>query len=360
MYFCYYSIVCMKILYAGLKHENYNPQRGTSFEYNNFYLFLTRLPGVRMVDCFFDEVAALGVKNYNEKLLRLVEQEQPALVLVFMYTDEVTKETLLQIKQRWPHIKTLAWCSDDHWRLDNYSRFYAPYFDWVVTTWSKAPERYVRYGITNVIRSQWACNPFVWHPVSGVQQDIDVSFIGQRNPGRAQIIKALRAAGIPVVVRGYGWPEGKISQEGMIEMFSRSKINLNFNVPTPLFYPKRLARLFLKASVGRIVPDWHLVSNIRSWRGMSIPQIKARPFEILGCRAFLISARADDMERYYEDKKEIVYFDRVQDLIEHLRYYLTHDKERERIVEAGYTRTMAEHTYQKRFGEIFQKIGISL
>jgi spore maturation protein CgeB len=345
----------MKIIFCGLKNENYNSARGTSFEYNNFYLTLKNLPNVEVIDYFFDRILEVGKKKYNEELLALVEKEKPDLVFVFMYTDEVDGETLTKIKKD-PRVLTLGWFSDDHWRLDNYSRFYAPYFDWVVTTYSKGPEKYARYGIYNVIRSQWGCNTALWRPNFEVKRDIDVSFVGQWNPMRGKIVSALRKTGINIFVRGFGWLEGKASQQEMIEIFSRSKINLNLNAAIPFWHPKRLARFFLKKSVGQLVLDFHLISNIKSWLGMSIPQIKARPFEILGCRTFLISPKADDMENYYEDGREIVYYNGIADLISKINYYLQHPDEREIIAEAGYQRTITNHTYAKRFEEIFNKL----
>ncbi|MDE1971514.1 MAG: glycosyltransferase family 1 protein, partial [Patescibacteria group bacterium] len=44
----------------------------------------------------------------------------------------------------------------------------------------------------------------------------------------------------------------------------------------------------------------------------------------------------------------------VPDLIEKARYYLTHESERARIARAGYERTLREHTYEKRFQELFR------
>lgn len=349
----------MKIVYCGLKNENYDPRRGTSFEYNNFYLSFKNLPGVYVVDHFFDQILKAGRQEYNGKLLELIHRHQPDLLFVFMYTDEIDSATLRKIRDQRSAVKTVAWFADDHWRIHNYSRFYAPYFDWVVTTWSQAPAVYAHYGINNVIHSQWACNPFVWKPKSIIEKDSDVSFVGQWNPTRGKTIAALRQTGIEVLVKGYGWPEGKASQEEMMGILSRSKINLNLNAPRSPFSPRRLARLFFKNSCGRIVFDGHLVSNIRSWLGMSTPQIKARPFEILGCNAFLISAYADDMSRWYEDGKEIVYYDGSDgDLIEKVRYYLNRTEERKRIAQAGYERTLRDHTYQQRLADIFRKLSL--
>lgn len=347
----------IKVIYLGIQAENYNPVRKLSFEYNNFYLTLRDMKGVEVIEYPYDPIIRLGKRAFNEKLLALVQKEKPDLVFAFMFTDELELETLQKIK----NITTsVAWFADDHWRLDNYSHYYAPYFTWVVTTYSRAPERYREYGVRNVIRSQWACNPRAWRPVA-VERDIDVAFIGQYTSARGREVAALRKRGIPVWVRGFGWPEGRLTGEEMVEGFSRTKINLNFNVPPERWRLKLLARLFLRRSTGRIVLDLpRFIDNFRSWRNMKIPQIKARPFEVLACRTFLISGFADDMDTYYKDGKEIVYYDGTpDDLAKKIKYYLEHPKERERIASAGYERTIRDHTYEKRFRDLFKQIGLN-
>lgn len=348
----------MRIIYTGIQKEYYNSRRGFSFEYNNFYLTLKTMPSVEVIEYPYDSILTVGKKELNNNLLKLIRNRKPDLFFAFMFTDELDKKVLDEIKKL---TTSLAWFSDDHWRLWNYSRYWAPHFTWVVTTWSKAPEIYRRYGITNIIRSQWACNPKVWHPTPA-NKDIDVSFVGQYTSARGKVIRELRRAGVPVVVRGWGWPDGRLSQSEIIEFISRSKINLNLNTPPERWRWKFLGRLIAKRSINRIVPDvLHVVDNLKSWRAMSIPQIKARPFEILGCNAFLISGYADDMKNYYEDGKEIVYYDgSTGDLIEKINYYLPRAEERERIAKAGYERTLREHIYEKRFEEIFTKIGLKV
>ncbi len=351
----------MKIIYAGVRAEHYDQARYPSFEYTNFYLQLKAMPGVEIIEYPYDTVIDVGKKRFNEELLRLIDREEPDLFFAFMYSDELDVKTLDEIKKK---TKSVAWFSDDQWRIHNYSRFYAAHFTWAITTWSKAREIYAQYGINNIIRSQWACNTNKWKPAEGKcsAKDIDVSFVGQRTEKRALVIKGLREEGINVYVRGWGWPEGKISEEDMVRTILRSKINLNINEPSNLAYWKVFARLFFRRSAGRIVPDFmHFKDNLKSMLSMgSTPQVKARPFEVLGCRAFLISGYADDMDHYYEDGKEIVYYDgTVKDLADKIRYYLGRDKEREKIADAGYKRTLLENTYEKRFSDIFKKLGLS-
>lgn len=346
----------LKIIYTGIRYEHYNPERKQSFEYAAFYSSLKDLPNVHVIEYAYDRILDVGKEKFNDDLLALVEKERPDLVFAFMFTDELDYDVLDKIKKI---TTSVAWFADDHWRLDNYSRFYAPHFTWAVTTWSEASRRYARYGITNVIRSQWACNPSIWKPVD-VPRDIEVSFIGQQNSSRVRVIRELRDAGVDVWVRGWGWPEGRLTQEEAVREISMSKINLNINVPPRRWRLRLLARLFMRRSLGKIVFDLgNFGNNIRSWANMSTPQIKARPFEILGCRTFLISGVADDMPAYYEDGKEIVYYDgTTADLIGKIKFYLTHPEDRERIAQAGYARTLRGHTYALRFTDLFAAIGL--
>lgn len=342
-----------KIIFAGLEYDRYEKKFGRSFEYNNFYLGLAALPGVQTTFFSFQPIIQWGRSAFNRRLIELVDREQPDLLFVFMYTDELDIETLKLLKRK---TTTLAWFSDDHWRFDNYSRHYAPYFSWVATTYSKAPEQYRRIGQHNVVRSQWFCNSDSYKPVP-VEKDIAVSFVGLKNRGRARAIAVLRNAGIPIFVFGSGWEGGKLPQAEFVRLFSRSRINVNLNNPRSLWEPTALGRLALRRSINRFVPDFHVVHNIRSWRNMRILQIKARPFEIAACGGFCLSGYADDIERYYEDGKEMVFYKDTADLIENIRYYLVHNDERERIARAGYERTIREHTYKERFSELFRAIG---
>jgi spore maturation protein CgeB len=52
----------------------------------------------------------------------------------------------------------------------------------------------------------------------------------------------------------------------------------------------------------------------------------------------------------------MVFYRGAEELIQKVRYYLGHDDERRRIAKAGYERTIKDHTYEKRFREIFSII----
>ena len=195
--------MALKILYCGLQHENYNPKRGLSFEYNNFYLPMKRLEGVDVIEHPFDRILEVGKKKFNEELLAVVLKEKPDLLFAFMYTDEFDRDILLKIRNE-TDTKTIAWFADDYWRFFNYSRHWAHYFGWAVTSYSPAMPWYKDEGIENIILSQWGVDTEIYKPID-IPKDIEVSFVGQYKPGREKLLRFLGHQGIKVEAFGYGW-----------------------------------------------------------------------------------------------------------------------------------------------------------
>lgn len=347
----------MKIFYSGLRYDNYRVERGASFEHENFYKSLAVYPGAEVKYFPFDRILEVGKKRFNEEILKEVKTEKPDMFFVFMYTDEFDPAVLKEIKEK-TATKSVAWFADDYWRFWNYSRHWPPYFSYVITTYSKALDWYRAADHQNVILSQWACNTALYKPVD-VLRDIDVSFVGQKKSGRERVVRALEKEGISVQCFGSGWPNGRVSREQMLEIFSRSKICLNLTGRKNLLSPSVIARLFLKKSVNRIVPDFHFIDNLRAYVHFPILHTHARPFELAGCGAFVVSGRSEDIGKYYKENREMVFYESAADLIGKLKFYLARGEERESIAKAGYERTIREHTYEKRFAEVFRIMSLT-
>ncbi len=356
----------MKILYIALKYDYGDPKRGYSFEHYNFYDSLVKLDNGRhkVVHFPFDEIMnEIGRDEMNKKLHEVVYKERPDLCFFLLFTDEIKKETIKKITEKSGSV-TFNWFADDHWRFDNFSKHWTPYFHWVSTTDSKAVEKYYKIGYRNVIKTQWACNHFLYKPTTtkGGIYPYDVSFVGQPHGNRKETINEIKKAGINVECWGKGWPNGRISQEKMIDVFSTSKINLNLSKSSNYLNIKSIVQIFLsKRSDGEIIFNnpklWK--DNFKSLLGHQREQIKGRNFEIPGCGGFLITGSADNLIDYYKDGEELVIFKDNKDMIEKIKYYLVHENEREKIANAGYERTLKDHTYEKRFNEIFKIIGKS-
>jgi spore maturation protein CgeB len=212
----------------------------------------------------------------------------------------------------------------------------------------------------------------------------DVSFVGQPHGNRRAVIEALRSAGVDVYTRGYGWEEGRVSQDEMIRIFNQSRINLNLPnaaTPSPQTSTKATLRSHARSAaslVQRVPFGDRLVgaasSTLRASRSAiggspvtsalgedAYPeQIKGRNFEIPGCGGFLLTGPAEELDRYYEPGREIAVFSSLRELVDGVRHYLAHDDERRAIADAGYARTLAEHTYAHRFEAIFERIGLGV
>lgn len=355
----------MKILYVAIMYDQGDLRRGYSFEHVNFYESFTKLDGGRHEIIYFpfDKVMAEnGKKEMNLELLRLAEDKNPHLLFMGMISDEVDKDTIRKITKS--GVVTLGWFSNDQWQFDNYSRFYGPCFSWVATNDPNAIPKYRKINYENAIYTACAANTDIFRPVAR-NKGIDVSFIGSWNKEREKIIRAIRGAGIRIIVRGGGWDDGRVSPEELVEIISKSKISLNLSPPSFYVGFRPLARLFFKRqgfgrSWKQIRPDfWNFIGNLRAWRQKRIPQLKGRVFEIPACGTMLITQAMDELNNYYHAGEEIVAYKDTADLIEKIKYYLVHDKEREAIAQRGYKRTVRDHTYEKRFRDLFAWMGLS-
>jgi len=373
----------MRILYAAMKYDYGRPEQGFGFEHHNFYHSLIHM-GHDIV--YFDYMTLMqkhGREWMNQRLLEAVQSEQPDLMMTVLFKDEFDPAVLLKVKK---HTTTLNWFCDDHWRFDDFSRHWAPCFTWVVTTAAGALPKYAALGFRHVIKSQWACNHYLYRMSSSPTQ-YDVTFVGQPHGNRPQLIEAIRKAGIKVRVWGNGWESGRVSQEELIRIFGQSRVNLNLanasipdnaaegnGTPTPAKgIRSRISRALdmipLGARVKTLGKAWltklgdneSSQASSESCHAVDLrysEQIKGRNFEVPGCGGFLLTGRADNLDQYYSDGREVVIFEHIDDLIAKIRYYLKHEDERAAIARAGFDRTMREHTYAHRFQDIFRYIGL--
>ena len=184
-----------------------------------------------------------------------------------------------------------------------------------------------------------------------------------KNTGQEKHIESLKASGVNVRAFGGRWAEGRVNHQRMLEIFSFSKINLNFS--ETYFYGakekfKMLAKLFVGKELGHYkFTGHHFFDNLKAMQGTQRNPIKGRVFEVPACGGFVLTGKSnDDISEYYVPGKEIVEFNDTNDLIEKAKYYLEHEDERKAIAKAGYDRTIKDHTYQKRFADIFSKMGL--
>lgn len=77
-----------------------------------------------------------------------------------------------------------------------------------------------------------------------------------------------------------------------------------------------------------------------------------RLYETTGMGAMLITDEKKNLGDLFTTGQEVVTYQDSADLIEKIRYYGTHDREREAIAKTGQKRTLTEHSYDNRMKEL--------
>lgn len=255
------------------------------------------------------------------------------------------------------------------------------HFDYNLHSEKDARDKFLEVGATPL---WWpmASNPRYFAPRK-VPRDTAVSFVGMNYSSRARNVEHLLDNGVDVQVYGPGWsfdarkrmrsfakhyvvlakaamaltPAGQyrasarladldhrrrlvsrypdhfhapLSDEGLIEMYSRSSVSLGF-----------LEVFEAHDSTGRVLQHLHL-----------------RDFEAPMSGALYCTGYSDELAEMFEPDKEVVVYRSPHELLDKVRYYLRNGTEGERIRSAGRERALKAHTYQHRFRSLFEAIGL--
>lgn len=196
------------------------------------------------------------------------------------------------------------------------------YFD---LCWTSTEDSLMKYRVEGAIPIYLpeGANPAVHRPYDE-EKTIDVSFVGQCYGERPKVIAGLREKGIKVEAFGYGWPNGPLSVDEMVRLYSRSRINLGFGG----------------------------VSDLKETYCL-----KGRDFEVPMSGGLYLTEYHPELERFFEIGKEMAVYSDFDDLVKKIRYFLSHPDEADAIRQSGYKRSQMEHTWEKRFNKVFKVMG---
>jgi spore maturation protein CgeB len=312
------------------------------------------------------------------ELLRQIEAEhrrQPVNVFFsYFYAGFCSREAIERIRAL--GIFTVNWYCNASYQFDLIAPL-APAYDACLVPEKFRLEDYRRIG-ARPIYCQEAANPNFYQPAWSVGEAnpyrYDVTFVGQRYGDRPAHLSRLARSGLNVRVWGVGWKgyaaslarspgrlKGLLSARGlsygwrrlerlwsdrryalpagvageplgdaqMVEVFSRSKINLGFG------------------TVGETART-----------GRPLFQVRLRDFEVPMAGGFYLTQYQPELEEFFELGREIECFRSQEELLDKARYYLAHEAEREAIRRRGYERARRDHTWQKRLESAFREMGV--
>jgi spore maturation protein CgeB len=139
----------------------------------------------------------------------------------------------------------------------------------------------------------------------------------------------------------------QIAQKMPIDMWGYGKENLPADSPAYRHHHgeawgKDMYKLFLQSQI-TINRHSAIAENFAN---------NQRLFEATGCGALLMTEEKSNLNRFFKVGKEIISYQSANDLITKIRYYATHQTEREKIARAGQRRTLREHVYRVRMKEL--------
>lgn len=304
------------ILYVANRYEYGDFTRGLGYVHYNFYNSLLRL-GYSLIYFDCDRLAQrFGAKKMSLMLREVAYYYQPQFLFYF-HTRDVIDHSVWQEISNQLSIKTIICLADDFWRNELTKSVWS-LFNVIITFDKHGYQKRIDQGFSNVFLSQWAVNQFIYQNF-GLERKYGVSFVGQAYGNRKDIINTIREAGIKVNTFGRGWPgQKRINQSDFIKIYNQSKIVFNISY----------------TSQGNFA-------------------INARDFEAQACGALLFTHDLPDIYDYFVPGKEIITYYDFNDAIEKLKYYLKNQEQAKLIAKAGQERVLADHTYEKRFNEIF-------
>ena len=194
-----------------------------------------------------------------------------------------------------------------------------PHVDAVLTAAPECVEWYLKEGCPALFFPE-ASDPNIFYPMPQLPKIHDVIFVGARYGIREKIVQGLRRAGVSVSAFGNGWEGGRLLTEDVARLFAQSKIILG------------------SGTIGHCTDFYAL---------------KLRDFDGPMSGSFYLTHDNSDLREVYKIGSEIETYRDVDDCIEKVKWYLIHDVERESIASAGRQRALNDHTWIRRFSDLF-------
>jgi spore maturation protein CgeB len=123
-----------------------------------------------------------------------------------------------------------------------------------------------------------------------------------------------------VAAYGSGWDSGRLETKDVPQLFAQSKIVLGVG------------------TIGHCEDFYAL---------------KMRDFDGPMSGSLYLTHANPDLDLLYRVGQEIVTYTSIDDCIHKAKWFLDHDDERERVAQSGRVRASTDHTWDKRFADLF-------
>lgn len=254
----------------------------------------------------------------ENKVLELVRKEKPNFVVINAGGMSLTPNTIKILRDL--KVVTIGISLSDPDVFPENGKIYSEYYD-IFYTNSQYALKNLYSKKTNIRLLPFAASHRLHRPLY-IEKIYDVVVVGHARPERIKIIYELKQH-FNVGLFGHGWgSEYKpVHGEDHVKAINSGKIYLSFS----------------KTMAG-------------------YTNIKVGLFEAMACRTCIISEKFDEMETYFKYGIDILGYEKDEDLVGMISFYIKNSHLREKIAENSYQKLLNGHTWTKRWENILDDI----
>ncbi|QWG58717.1 hypothetical protein EXW26_26360 [Bacillus mycoides] len=341
----------MKLFLVGPDFYDYNTSLASAFSNNKFQTkvmsYQDRNKNVKetLENRIFPKIGIYkyqrdNLQRFNDEFVEEVLKYRPT-VLVVIKGDCILKDSLLKIKRAIPEIKCVLWMMDSLSRFPKALESLEIYYK--VVYFEEDDKKYFE-DVTKGIYIPMGYNSNIYQQ-SEEDKDIDICFAGYGYPKRKEILnelaKQLCDENLKIIIIGeYG-----NKRRPLTHMCQKIKYRYLYKVlKNHTVTPEELNRLYNRSKIC-------LNINFEGHHG-----INPRTFEIAATNSFQLTDFNKGVTSFYDIQEDIIVFEEVNDLVKKVRYYLKNEKERKRIANNAYEKTVNKQSMENRVEEFLKQM----
>lgn len=322
-----------------------------------------------------------GVKPFSQKAKELLSNELPEFIsnnikkerydffLSYLHNGQIYPEVFKEIKRQ---IFTINYTTNYH-QFPLFEEI-AKIVDCNIYISKIAKEGFDRVGAKSYYMPL-AANPNFYNPSKDKKKNT-IIFIGSSYGIRAYYLWRVLQNEINLQIFGPGWEKRKKIRYFIKEILDYNKILITNIDRTLQILDKKLRNKIIEKinkdyqeninpplsddAFARELASASIVINFNESRYNHdflnhnvLLGCNLREFETTMSGSFSLTQYSDELPYYFEEGKEVISFKNEHELVDKLKYYISHETEREKIAKAGYERAINDHTWQRRFTDFF-------
>lgn len=291
--------------------------------------FFYRKTGVQLPFAFSDPL------RINQTIISKVLKENVDILWIDKGLN-IKPSTLIKLKKNCASLKIIGYSPDDMLQRHNNSTFFLsclPYYDMFYTTKTYNVKELKKLGANHVEFIKNTYQEEIHFPVSLTQEDMmfyssDVSFIGDFESDRFEVMKFLADKGITITIWGPNWSE--VSYKNLV-IKNKTLKDIEYS---KAIVASKICLGFLKKSN----------RDLQTTRTIEVP----------ACGGFLLAEDTIEHRALFEPDSEMVFFKNNYELLDKITFYLKNDEERIRISKSAFERCINSNYENKKvlFGAV--------